>query len=155
MKNQTDKSKIKNRKSEIGSSLAWSAIFLAFVLLPLMALVVDGSRLFYVRGRLQTALDAACEDAAWSGADYNAFRQTGQTRFRPDMGPVITQAQTTFYSTLGDRAQINFGASASLVPDFARVQVVCAAQASVPLAVMLGNTVTIPARAVAAIRFNR
>lgn len=149
------KLKAESRRVERGSTLAFSAVFLAFVLLPLVALVVDGARLFYVRGRLQTALDAACEDAAWSGADYNAFRQTGQTRFVADMGSVIALAQNTFYRTLDDRTQINFNASAALVPDFASVQMRCTAQASVPLAVMLGNSVTIPAQAVAAIRFNR
>ena len=42
--------------------------FLAFVLVPMLALVIDGSRLFYVRGRLQTAaVPARCapELVAW------------------------------------------------------------------------------------------
>ena len=59
---------------EAGQSMAWAAVFLAFVLVPLLTLVVDGGRLFYVRLRLQTAVDAACEDAAWSAADRRAFR---------------------------------------------------------------------------------
>jgi hypothetical protein len=140
---------------ERGSSLAWVAIFLAAVVIPLLALVIDGSRLFYVRGRLQTATDAACEDAAWSGADYRVFRDTGQARFVPDMGPVIGQAQRTFSSTLGDGSSVNFTASAAIVPDFARVLVRCNASASVPLAVMLGAAVNIRAQAVSAVRFTR
>jgi Flp pilus assembly protein TadG len=140
---------------ERGSSLAWVAIFLAAVVVPLLALVIDGSRMFYVRGRLQTAIDAACEDAAWSGADYRAFRDSGQTRFVPDMAPVIGQAQRTFSNTLGDRSSVNFTASAAIVPDFARVLVHCNASASVPLAVMLGAPVNIRAQAVSAVRFTR
>ena len=140
---------------ERGSSLAWVAIFLAAVVIPLLALVIDGSRLFYVRGRLQTAIDAACEDAAWSGADYRVFRDSGQTRFVPDMAPVIGQAQRTFSSSLGDRSSVNFSASAAIVPDFARVLVRCNAAASVPLAVMLGAAVNIRAQAVSAVRFTR
>ncbi len=55
--------------------MAWTAVFLAFVVIPLMALVADGARMFYVRGRLQTATDAACEDAAWSAADRRVFHR--------------------------------------------------------------------------------
>jgi len=141
--------------TERGSSTAWTAIFLAFVLVPMLALVIDGSRLFYVRGRLQTATDAACEDAAWSGADYRTFRSTGQSRFVPNMGAVIGQAQNTFSNTLGDRSRLNFSAGVSIAPDFARMTVFCTANASVPLAVMLGSTVNIRAQAVSAARFNR
>ena len=52
------------RRVEQGSSMAWTAVFLITVLSPLMLLVIDGARLLYIRGRLQTATDAACEDAA-------------------------------------------------------------------------------------------
>jgi len=147
--------RLAGESGERGSSLAWVAIFLAAVVIPLLALVIDGSRLFYVRGRLQTAADAACEDAAWSGADYRFFRDSGQTRFVPDMAPVIGQAQRTFSSSLGDRSSVNFSASAAIVPDFARVLVRCNASASVPLAVMLGAAVNIRAQAVSAVRFTR
>jgi len=140
---------------ERGSSTAWTAIFLAFVLVPMLALVIDGSRLFYVRGRLQTAADAACEDAAWSGADYRTFRNTGQNRFVTNMGAVIGQAQSTFINTLGDRSGINFSAGVAITPDYARMTVFCSANASVPLAVMLGSTVSVRAQAMSAARFNR
>jgi uncharacterized membrane protein len=60
--------------------MAWTAIFLATVLLLLMLFVIDGSRLLYVRGRLQTATDAACEDAAWAAGDRPNYMDTGQTR---------------------------------------------------------------------------
>ncbi len=142
------------RRWERGSSLAWTAIVLAAVFLPLMALVIDGSRLFYVRGRLQTAADAACEDAAWSGADYRAFRDTGATQFVPNLGGVLAQARGTFDNTLGDRSRVNFTAAVSIVPDLAHVSMRCSAIATVPLTVGLGAPVSIYAQSVSAIRFN-
>jgi len=120
-----------------------------------MSLVIDGSRLFYVRGRLQTAVDAACEDAAWSGADYRAFRDTGATRFIPNLAGVLAQARGTFDNTLGDRSRVNFTASVSIVPDRANVSMRCSASATVPLTVALGAPVNIRTQAVSAIRFNR
>src|SRR5512133_1253329 len=111
----------KPRHAQRGSSSAWTAIFLAFVMLPMLTLVIDGSRLFYVRGRLQTAADAACEDAAWSGADYRAFRDTGATQFVPNLGGVLAQAHGTFDNTLGDRSRVNFTAAVSIVPDLTHV----------------------------------
>jgi Flp pilus assembly protein TadG len=141
--------------TERGSSLAWTAILLAAVVLPLMSLVIDGSRLFYVRGRLQTAVDAACEDAAWSGADYRAFRDTGATKFIPNLGGVLAQARDTFDNTIGDRSRVNFTASVSIVPDHAHVSMRCSAAATVPLTVAPGAPVNIRTQAVSAIRFNR
>ena len=146
---------MKRRSAERGSSLAWTALLLAGVVLPLLTLVIDGTRLFYVRGRLQTALDAACEDAAWSGADHRAFRESGVTRFIPEMGPVLAQAQATFAQTLGERGRVNFSAAATLQPVAANATVRCSAAASVPLALLAGRSVTIPAQTVSAIRFTR
>ena len=68
------------KRLEGGSSLAWTAVFLITVLLPLMLLIVDGARLLYIRGRLQTAADAACEAAAWEAGDRPEYINTGQTR---------------------------------------------------------------------------
>lgn len=152
---QNSRPSIQKRRSERGSSAAWTAIFLAAVVVPLMVLVIDGARLFYVRGRLQTATDAACEDAAWSGADYRAFRDTGATQFLPNLGGVLGKARSTFDNTLGDRSQINFSASVSIVPNFNRVVMQCNSAATVPLAVMLGSSINIQASAVSAIRFTR
>ena len=146
-----------NGKSERGSSMAWTAIFLAFVLLPLMALVVDGSRLFYVRGRLQTALDAACEDAAWSAADRREYRDAGVTTFQTSTG-ALAAAQATFSQTLGDRTAKNYAASVSIRPDYTDARMQCQAYAQVPLVTaggLLWSPVTIPAESIAKIRFTR
>ena len=151
----TENCQLKTKNYQRGSSLAWTALLLAGVLLPLLTLVLDGTRLFYVRGRLQTALDAACEDAAWSGADQRAFRESGVTRFIPEMGPVLAQAQATFAQTLGERGRVNFSAAATLQPVAANATVRCSAAASVPLALLAGRSVTIPAQTVSAIRFTR
>ena len=140
---------------ERGSSLAWNAIFLAAVLLPLMALVIDGARLFYVRGKVQTALDAACEDAAWSGANYRAFRDEGHTQFLKNMAPVIAQARDSFYTTIGERKQVNFNAYVYIFPDPAAAAVRCYADASVPLAMYLGEVLSMRVETDAAIRFGR
>jgi hypothetical protein len=144
-----------SRKLEMGSSLAWAAIFLATLFLPLMLLVVDGSRLLDIRGRLQTATDAACEDAAWLVGDRVEYLASGQSLFG-DLPIAYTQAQNTFAATLGERDRMVFSAAFSLTFDESSGQVLCSAVASVPILFnALGNTppVSIPARAVAATRF--
>ena len=130
-------------------------MLLAAVVLPLMALVIDGTRLFYVRGRLQTAVDAACEDAAWSGADYRAFRESGVTQFLPNLSEVLAQARGTFENTLGDRSRVNFTAAVTIVPDRPQVVMRCSAASSVPLFIAAGAPLSISTQAVSAIRFNR
>jgi hypothetical protein len=144
-----------SRKLEIGSSLAWAAIFLATLFLPLMLLFVDGSRLLNIRGRLQTATDAACEDAAWLVGDRVEYLASGKNLFG-DQQIAYTQAQNTFAATLGERNRMVFSAAFSLTFDESNGQVLCSAVASVPiLFAALGDApaVSIPARAVAATRF--
>jgi len=144
-------------QAERGSSMAWAAIFLAFVVVPLLALVADGARMFYMRGRLQTATDAACEDAAWSAADRRAFRDSGITTLENDAS-VIAQAQNTFTQTLSDQAAKQFSASTVISLDYGSGRVSCYAIASVPLITTLGlaySPVTIEAYSVSAIRFTQ
>ncbi len=66
------------------SSLAWTALLLGFVLMPLMALVIDGLRLFYADARLQVATDAGCEAAVQVAFEdgVDAFKQTGVKRMK-------------------------------------------------------------------------
>jgi uncharacterized membrane protein len=143
------------RKAERGSSLAWTAIFLITVLLPLMLLIVDGARLLYLRGRLQTATDAACEDAAWTVGDRRRYLENGSTRFG-DLSYAIELAQSTFASTLDERSRMVFSAGLNVTFDETSNQVLCAATATVPIlfaAVGIDPQVEIPAKASAAIRF--
>jgi hypothetical protein len=141
--------------AECGSSLAWTAIFLLTVLAPLMLLLGDGSRLMYIRGRLQTATDAACEDAAWLVGDRHAYLMSGESNFS-DPGSALEQAQATFASTLGEASRMAFSAGLHITFDEAGSQVLCTAAASVPILFAVGGMspqVEIPAQASAAIRF--
>ncbi len=119
-------------QSERGSSLIWTSLFFAFVVLPLMTLVVDASRLWEISLRVQTAIDAACEDAAVSSVDYAHYQQTGEVRFLP-AGTIYTIAQSTFATVLADRAQKNFSASLTVSPNFNAGVVRCSSSVNVPL----------------------
>ena len=151
------KTKFKNHKSEIGQSMAWTAVVLAVIVLPLLTLVVDGGRLYFVRARLQTAVDAACEDAAWSAADKRTFRDSGVTTFQTTWNQ-IAAAQDTFYQTLGERSAADYAASVAISPDYANARMTCQAQASVPLLTaggLLYSPVVIATTSISKIRFAR
>jgi uncharacterized membrane protein len=142
-------------KTERGSSLAWTAVFLTSLLLPLMLLSVDDTRLLYVRGRLQTATDAACEDAAWLVGDRRVYLESGLSQFGDPLN-ALQQAQSTFSSTLDERSRMVFSASLSITLDDSLDQVLCTAMASVPILISGSGTglqVNIPASAVTTIRF--
>jgi uncharacterized membrane protein len=143
------------RKPEQGSSLAWTAVFLITVLMPLMLLVIDGSRLLFVRGRLQTATDAACEDAAWAAGDRPNYIDTGQTRLSNDWY-VIEVAQNTFVSTLNERTRMAFIPQLGVTLDSTNNQILCSATAEVPVffnAVGVAPQVNLSSNTIAAIRF--
>ena len=120
------------RQSEKGSSLIWTSLFFALIVLPMMSLVVDATRLWSISLRIQTATDAACEDAAVSSVDYDHFQQTGDVRFLPS-GTIWNVAQSTFASVLEDSGRKDFSASLSVAPDFDAGIVRCTASADVPL----------------------
>ncbi len=148
-------SRVRILRSDLGSSMAWTAVFLATVLTPLMLFVIDGSRLLYVRGRLQTAVDAACEDAAWAAGDRPNYIQTGQTRLG-DNWYVVGVAQNTFTRTLGESLRMSFTPLLSVRLDFANNQILCSATAQVPVifnAAGVTPQVSLRANAVAAVRF--
>jgi hypothetical protein len=139
----------------MGSSLAWTAVFLTTVLLPLMQLVMDGSRLLYIRGRLQTATDAACEAAAWTAGDRPKYTESGETLFNND-GEIVDVAQYTFALTLDERTRMAFTASLSVTLDPSNNQILCSANALVPVLINVAGAapqVNVPASAIASIRF--
>jgi uncharacterized membrane protein len=143
------------KKSERGSSMAWTAIFLTTVLVPLMLFVIDGSRLLYVRGRLQTATDAACEDAAWAAGDRPNYTDTGQTRLGNNWY-VVGVAQNTFTRTLSESDRMAFTPLLSVTLDYANRQILCSATSRVPVifnAVGVAPQVNVRANAIAAVRF--
>ena len=142
-------------RSERGSSMAWTAVFLITVLLPLMLLVVDGSRLLFIRGRLQTATDAACEGAAWAAGDRPIYQDTGSTQFGNE-GHAAEVAQNTFTSTLKEGERMAYSSQLSITFDHSSNLVLCSSVALVPVlfsAVGVAPQVEIPSMASAAIRF--
>jgi hypothetical protein len=135
--------------------MAWTAIFLATVLMPLMLFVTDGSRLLYVRGRLQTAADAACEDAAWAAGDRLNYIDTGQTRLS-NASYAVSVAQTTFTRTLGESTRMTFTPVLGVSFDYGANHILCSATAQVPVifnAVGVAPQVTMRASAISAVRF--
>jgi uncharacterized membrane protein len=143
------------KRAEQGSSLAWTAVFLVTVMMPLMLFVIDGSRLFYIRGRLQTATDAACEDAAWAAGDRLTYINTGQTRFGNDWY-VVEVAQATFLSTLHERTRLAFTPQLRVALDYANNQILCSATANVPVFFNVAGVapqVNIPTTTITGIRF--
>lgn len=143
------------RRLEMGSSLAWTAVFLTTVLLPLMQLVMDGSRLLYIRGRLQTATDAACEAAAWTAGDRPKYTESGETRFGNN-GDIVEAGQNAFTATLSERSLMAFTASLSVTLDPSNNQILCSANALVPVLINVAGAapqVNVPASAIASIRF--
>lgn len=138
-------------RSEQGSSSAWAAVFLGLVFMPLLKLVGDGARLYYVRSRLTTAAEAACADAAWVGSDRTIWQSSAEDTFR---GP--GSSYDTFYAMLSERSRVRYTPSLSIALDAVNNRAVCDAQAEVPL-VVLGSAsprpVTVRVRAVSQMRF--
>jgi hypothetical protein len=142
------------KSRERGSSLSWMAIFLTAVVLPLVLLVAEGSRWFIIRGRLQTATDAACEDAAWSSADVRAFRRTGTITFT-NLPETLPAAQNTFQRTLSMQKVKGYAATLSIMPDSAAAVMNCIGIASVHPSFGMSRPLQITVRASSAIRFTR
>ena len=144
---------IVGKQSEKGQSMAWTAVFLTFLLIPLLMMVADGGRLFHLRTRLQTATDAACESAAWSAADYQTYKSSGVTTFDANWY-WIARAQNTFHQSLSDQDQIQYSAAVYISPDYANAYMNCYAEAYVPLMVSANiSQVTMKASSSSRIRF--
>lgn len=139
------------RKPERGSSLAWTAIFLAVVTLPLMTLIGDGVRLYYVRSRVSQAADAACEDVSWSVSSRTAWQLLKDDRYDSNWN-LVRQAQTTFYQMLAESGAVKYTPSITLSLDIENARAQCNAQARVPL-VTTNQVVTIRVTAYSKMRF--
>jgi hypothetical protein len=140
------------RPGERGSSLAWTAVLLGLVLAPLLLLLGDGARLWYVRGRITTAAEAACEDASWSTADRAVWQRLRDDRYALNFY-LLGRAQSTFYQMLSEKARVRYVPSLSLNLDSQNNRVVCRAQAQLPLLMMPGREITIRVSAFARLRF--
>jgi hypothetical protein len=139
---------------EQGSSLAWTAIFLTAVVLPLLILVAEGSRWFIIRGRLQAATDAACEDAAWSSADVRTFRSTGKITFTA-LSQTLEAAHSTFRRTLGEPDRMGYQASLQIAPDLGAAAMHCSGLATVRSFLPASRPMNILVQASSAIHFTR
>jgi hypothetical protein len=113
--------------SEQGSTLAWTALLLALVVVPLLALLANSARLFLIRQEVQTATEAACEDAAWSAADRRTFRDTGTLTFLPAW-QVQGFAQATFAASLPPQDKLKYGVAMRVTPDYVNQIVFCRTQ---------------------------
>lgn len=113
---------------ETGYSMAWYAALLAFVLVPLMSLAVDITRLLFVRTDLQTSVDAACEAAALA-ADTAAFQQTGIERIDP--GLAAAYAAQAFRASAAEAGLVQYAPSLASVAVFAPTEVACTGAAAV------------------------
>lgn len=67
------------RREEQGYSMAFWALFIAIVAIPMMSLLWDASRYLDLRGELQMAADAAAV-AAVQEVDIAHFQETGEVR---------------------------------------------------------------------------
>jgi len=139
-------------KPERGSSLAWAAVFLAVVVVPLMLLVGDGTRLWYVRTRLAQAADAACTDVSWSVGDRLTWQRLRDDRYLANWY-LVGRAQNTFYQMLAERTAVKYVPSLSLNLDWDNARVECRAQARVRLTMIPNQEVTVRATIGARMRF--
>jgi uncharacterized membrane protein len=118
-------------RSQRGYSTAWYAALLAFVLVPLMSLVVDITRLLFARTDLQTSVDAACEAAALA-VDTAAFNRTGVQRIEP--GLAASYASQAFYASAAEAGIVQYKPALTTVAVFAPTEAACTAEAElVPL----------------------
>lgn len=140
------------RKAERGSSLAWTAVFLAVVVLPLMMLIGDGARLYYVRSRIFQAADAACEDVSWSVSSRTAWQLTREDRYDSSNTMLVTQAQATFTQMLAESGTVKYTPSLTLSLDIENARAKCTAQANVPL-MLMPKPMTIRVTAYSKMRF--
>ncbi len=139
-------------KPERGSSLAWAAVFLAVVVLPLMLLVGDGVRLYYVRSRIAQAADAACADVSWSVGDRLTWQRLRDDRYAANWY-LVGRAQNTFYQMLAEQTVVKYVPSLSLNLDWDNARVQCRAQARVRLTMIPNREVTVRATIYARMRF--
>jgi len=140
------------QERERGSSLAWAAVFLAVVVLPLMLLVGDGARLWYVRTRIAQAADAACTDVSWSVGDRLTWQRLRDDRYLADWY-LVGRAQNTFYQMLAEKGTVGYVPSLALTLDWENARVQCRAQARVRLMMLANQEATIRSTIYAKLRF--
>ena len=143
------------KPSEAGQSLLWMTFVFVFVLVPLLVLVVDGIQFWRIRNQLQTAADAACEEAAYVAADRRAYRDSGTVRFS-NTGQAKADATKTFYTPLHNTDAFRYSPSIQIGFDAPSASARCNAAASVqPLISALAPSISIQTESESEIRFSR
>lgn len=140
------------RKSERASSTAWAAVLLAAVLMPIMLLVGDGARLWYVRSRIAQAADAACADVSWSVSDRQTWQALRDDRYAANWY-LIGRAQNTFYQMLAEKTTVKYVPSLTITLDWENGRAECRAQARVRLSMLANQEMTVRAASGAWMRF--
>ena len=96
-----------------GYAMAFWAIFLGTVMVPLLVLVWDVGRLFYARGEVQKAADAAAL-AAVREVDVPYYMQTGE---------VVLHAGAVTYANHYAQRNVDYLARAGIRPEITRITV--------------------------------
>jgi Flp pilus assembly protein TadG len=94
-----------------GNSMAWMAIIMAFLMVPLMGLTMDVTRAMYVRTHLQAATDAGCQAAADS-MHVTLFQNTGMRQINASL--MYGRAAQVFNATLTDSGKVRFSPALGL-----------------------------------------
>jgi hypothetical protein len=136
--------------NEHGYSMAWYAVVFAFVLLPLMSLAIDITRLLYVRNDLQTSVDAACE-AAGLAADVSYFNRTGIQRIHP--GLAVSYAAQAFSYAASEAGLSRYSAALTAVSVISETEVACAAHASVQTFISITPSLSVNVQSQSIMRF--
>ncbi|NIM93327.1 MAG: hypothetical protein GTO18_06410 [Anaerolineales bacterium] len=135
---------------EAGYSMAWWAAFLAFVLVPLMSLAVDITRLLHVRTDLQAAIDAACEAAALA-PDLGAFRETGVQSINEGLAGAY--AAYAFRASVVEADLVQYDPALTMLSTIGPSEVACGAQAVVRSLIPFGLRLNVAVAARAKMRF--
>jgi len=98
-------------KSERGNAMAWMAIVMVFLMVPLMGITMDVTRAMYVRTHLQAANDAGCQAAADS-MRVPLFLDTGVQEINASL--MYGRAGQIFNVTLQDSNKVRFIPALSL-----------------------------------------
>ena len=140
------------RTFERGASMAWTAMFFSFVLVPILIFVVDGTRAMRARTVLQQANDAACENYTYAVVDVNHFKETGEIKAG---NVVVAQAQgnDTFSKIVSSSGLGATPAKIAFFPD-ANGVVTCPATMTIQL-MLSGKHLSIQSATVSQARFTK
>ncbi|RCK72756.1 MAG: hypothetical protein ANABAC_1290 [Anaerolineae bacterium] len=129
------------KRWERGSTFAWTAVLLASVLVPLLMLAGDGSRIFIIYTRLGAATDLACAELGYMLANRQGFLTGGTGAANMIPKGWAQAAEANFAQSLGE-LHIPISASGfSFQLNGNAVQ--CTGRVTFPLLLLPGQEVTL------------